>query len=479
MVIIRLILLCILAVAVIPVSGCKTKTTSKEKSKKTADKAVDLTKSGDEDINLLKSAYKAESKKLTVVSKAFLAPEAEQMRLSTHESTVEFAKDGVGIAYIEPFNGQLRVIHNGQAGKPYVQITELLISSDGKRFAYVAIASDKLNKIVVDGKEGAVYGASDSHRFTPDGKHHIATVTEGDDRYIVIDNKIIRNYRIERGPVVSSDSRAIAFSVKSPDGNNKQIIVTDMKGQKTAVVDDCGEFFVPSDDSSVLAAGCWKDDANQSVKLIDFKTRSVISERKIDGALKHLRVAPDNRSLLYTLLRKHDRYVVYNNREEKTPDGDEFFLPPVVLSSPNGVGVIIGTVYKAYLYRAFQRQNKIGKGYGYISDLIASRDGRHNAYVATKAEEHQMQIVIDGREGPKFDKIVSPVFSPDGRYLVYRARQAGKRFLVVSDTKEKIVSRHKDYAMVFQPSFTSDGKSVAYGVLDGNEFWWKVEKLEK
>jgi len=30
---------------------------------------------------------------------------------------------------------------------------------------------------------------------------------------------------------------------------------------------------------------------------------------------------------------------------------------------------------------------------------------------------------------------------------------------------------------VFETTFTEDGKSVAYGVKDGNQLSWKVEKL--
>ena len=69
------------------------------------------------------------------------------------------------------------------------------------------------------------------------------------------------------------------------------------------------------------------------------------------------------------------------------------------------------------------------------------------------------------------------MFSPDGKFIVYRARKAGKRFVVVADTNGKTIRRHPSYEQVFQPVFTDDGKSVAYGVKDGNELWWKVEKM--
>jgi len=48
---------------------------------------------------------------------------------------------------------------------------------------------------------------------------------------------------------------------------------------------------------------------------------------------------------------------------------------------------------------------------------------------------------------------------------------------VVTDSKGKLLRQHPGYERVFEPVFTADGKSVAYGVLDGKKLLWKVEKL--
>jgi hypothetical protein len=449
--------ICFFMIAVLSLAGCTAETPAPKQVRRPVERPV--------------------SRKLAVVSPAFLSPEMEQMRQASHGSMVEFARDGAGLVYIEPVDGKFRVVHNGRAGKQYLAITELLISSDGTRVAYVAAINDHLNKVVVDGKEGFAFGPDDNHWFTPDGKHHVSTVVEEGEKYILVDGRVLRDRRIQLSPEISPDSRMIAFSNKA-EGRN-QFIISDLAMQNKTVFDYCGEYILPNDDRTLLAVGCLQD-GKSSMKVVDFLNRSTVSESRYDGTVTHIRFSPYQRSLAYTYVKnENQRYVIYNGREERIPAGDEFMTDPVVLAHPESVGVIIGDVYKVRFYRAFQQQDKNSNVYGFISDLVPSRDGRHYAYVATPVGGVQMHIVADGQEGPKFDKIVSPVFSPDSRLLVYRARQAGKRFVVVSDLKGKIIRRYRDYDMVFQPVFSADGKSIAYGVLDGNELWWKVETVEQ
>ncbi len=446
----------LVTLAVFAVAGCKPGRQAQEKSAAPVDPTV--------------------SRRLAIVSPAFLSPKMERQRETSHDWTVVFAKDGAGIAYVEPVGEKFRVVHNGDVGKPYLGISELSISSDGRRVAYVGAINDHLNKMVVDGKEGYAFGPDDNHWFTPDGKRHISTVARYGGKYVVVEGRVISGYRIEGGLVIGPDSRSIAFSVKVPNGG-RQFIVSDLEFRNKTVFDSCGDFMLTSAGDALLAVGCSKG-GSTGIKAIDFVTRRVISNIQYHGTITRMKFSPLRDSLVFTYMDKDNkRYVVYNGREEEIPAGDEFMTDPIVLSDPESVGIVIGDVYKMRFYRVFQKRNKNGKPYGFISDLVSSGDGRHYAFVATDMGDRQMHIVVDGHEGPKFDKIVTPVFSLDSRLLVYRAREAGKRFVVVSDENGRTIGRHKDYEMVFQPEFLSDGRLIAYGVLDGNELWWKVENL--
>ena len=113
--------------------------------------------------------------------------------------------------------------------------------------------------------------------------------------------------------------------------------------------------------------------------------------------------------------------------------------------------------------------------YDEAANLTYSKDGSY-AYAARNGKN--WFIVVNGTEGPAFDRAIEPLFSPDCRYVVYRARKGGKRFVVVADAKDgRIIRQHQSYEQVFQPVFTATGMAIGYGVKDGNKLFWKVEPL--
>jgi len=122
----------------------------------------------------------------------------------------------------------------------------------------------------------------------------------------------------------------------------------------------------------------------------------------------------------------------------------------------------------------------VGPPYAHVSDLVHTADGKHSAFVVERlvGEVSEAFLVVDGAEtSERFDKVVTPRFSPDGRHLVFRARKDGRRFLVVADATGKVLRRHEAFEQVFVPAFTPDGSAVAYAVKDGSKLRWKVERL--
>jgi len=178
--------------------------------------------------------------------------------------------------------------------------------------------------------------------------------------------------------------------------------------------------------------------------------------------------------LAYVAKKSGKSFLVMNGKEEQIPEG-EYPWAPVVRPDSKGAGLVIVGSNGAFMHQAFSDDKIKGNRYKECADLTYSSNGRSHAYVAIKNE--RFLIVVNGKEGPVFDRVISPQFSPDGKLLVYRARKADKRFVVVADTSGKIIKEHPHYDRVFETAFTEDGKSVAYGVVDGNRIMWKVEKL--
>ena len=99
---------------------------------------------------------------------------------------------------------------------------------------------------------------------------------------------------------------------------------------------------------------------------------------------------------------------------------------------------------------------------------VRSPDGTREARGIKRGKKYA--IVVGQKQGPEFDDVGEPVFSPDGSQVAYWAwnNKAKKYFIVVG---EQIGTAFDD---VGDPVFSPDGRKVAFGALQGKELWWKV-----
>jgi len=157
------------------------------------------------------------------------------------------------------------------------------------------------------------------------------------------------------------------------------------------------------------------------------------------------------------------------------------------------------------VYRAMKRGKwrsivgtEEGPKYDRVGDAtVFSQDGASIAYAANSGGEGGKQgftggkwfmVVADAeepdeaREGPGYDMVISPVFSPDGRYIAYRARTGpmnnARRVIVIADAKAgKVIKEGPAGDEIWPPVWSADSKAVGYGARIGRELWWKVIKL--
>ncbi len=126
---------------------------------------------------------------------------------------------------------------------------------------------------------------------------------------------------------------------------------------------------------------------------------------------------------------------------------------------------------------------KEGKRYDSISYPIFSPDGAHVAYRAEKSRKLWRRgwacVVVDGKEGKRYDGIwLSPIFSPDSTRLAYKAEKwfFGKGFKksVVVDGEE---GKRYDSTCPF-PIFSPDSTRMAYVAEEGDKEFVVVDGEE-
>ena len=389
------------------------------------------------------------------------------------EYTVLFSKLGRGVAYVAAKEGSSYVVHNGKSGTFYNGIGSVAISPDGQRVAYGALISNKW-RMVDAGVEGMIVDEVGEPVFSHDGKHLAYEALIGKKWHIVVDSRMNAGcVQYYQKPVFSTDASKIFLIENTETDGLFRLVVSDLTFNRQSVKVLRAINTVTSSNRSRIATA---SEENGKYKLLEFSFDQPDNVKKGApyDAISNIVFSADGASIAYVAQRDGSRFLVYNGKEERLPDG-VILGSPVIRPDNRGVGVILGAKDGFFLHQAFYRDGANDRHYDNAAELVYSNIGNQHAYIAVKGQS--FNIVVNGNEGPAFDKIVTPVFSPDGRLLVYRARKDGRRFVVVADLHGKTIRQHPEHEMVFDTAFTADGKSVAYGVKHGKELWWKVEKL--
>lgn len=468
----RLNILCV-CISFLPVlAGC-----SREKSVVTAPTAVKDIAS----ITTVLATIGDDEQPQTEAAPAMHAPQNQPAAFQ-----VFFSESGRGAAYIAEKDGKVYVVHNGKAGKHYAAIGEPALSPDGRRIAYGAIIDGKW-RMVTDGREGSSFDSVASPVFSPDSRHVAYKTMLGDTWFTVVDGTVNQGTKANyAGRQFNADSTLIAYVETADDKNKGRLVVSDLGFKTQTSMDGIGSILLTNADKTRIAAVSLEH-GKQRVIEFSFSAPKDVKKGPLFDSVSNLVFGPDGVSLAYEAEKGGERFLVFNDKEERISKRP-LVGPPVVRPDLKAVGAIIGNIDPATqhlaissagndagLHEFFIKDARKGKAYEEAKYLAYNRDGSAYAHAARTGQN--WFVVVNNYEGPVFDRAVSPVFSPDGKKLVYRARKDGMRFVVVADLTAKTIKQHPAYEQVFQPVFTSDGKSIAYGVKDGNKLIWKVEAL--
>ncbi|MBF0327649.1 MAG: hypothetical protein HQL10_00655 [Nitrospirae bacterium] len=396
--------------------------------------------------------------------------------VNTDNLIIEMNPYGKGVAYIESVDGQMRVVHNGKKGKLY-QVVEsnMALSPDGRRVAYGARLGEKWF-IVIDGNEEGPFEEKGQPVFSPDSKHVAYEAKVRGLWHMFVNKKAgpsIPVYFNDKATFSSDSSRLLSLE-NSADHTGIVLHVTDLSFNRLGYRMVRGKIIVVDPTKTRIAA---VDVIKGKHKVIEFSFGQPdnVKEGALYDEVSHLVFGSEGNSLSYIAKKDGKFYLVLNDKEELIPDGT-YPSPPVIRPDNKGAGLLITGKDGAYFHQAFYSDGSKRIFYKECGSLTYSKDGRFHSYVAIRNEK--FTIVVNGKEGPFFDRVMEPQFSPDGKYVAYRARHGEERFVVVADTNGKIVKKHSSYDRVFETVFTDDGKSIAYGVIDGDKLIWKVERLD-
>lgn len=400
---------------------------------------------------------------------------------------VELVRSGKGVAYIAKVGDKLRVVHNGKPGKLYgdIDATKLAVSQDGQHVAYgasygssqgagSAIATGIKWFIVRDGIEIGPFDALGPPVFSPDGQHIAFECKIGERWKMFVDTKSFGDaFSYIDKPLFSSDSKMLLFGETGEASRTPRVVFTDLEFKQQRVIEQGGGPLAVSPDLTRAAA---IQEHNNKRRVVEFALNLTgkVKEGALYDEISSMVFSADGTSLVYRAKRGDATFLIMNGKEERLPEG-EYPWPPVIKPGNAGVGIAIVGKDGAYLYQAFGGGGASAQRYREIADVVYSSDGKIHAYVAIKND--QFLIVVNDKEGPVYDRVISPQLSPDGKFLVYRARRENSRFVVVADATGKVISEHPGYQRVFETTFTKDGESVAYGAIDEKQIMWKVEKL--
>jgi hypothetical protein len=419
----------------------------------------------------------SEPKVLSSADKLHMGPETAGAHRP--QDDVVFSLDGRGVAYIADNSSNHSVVHNDKAGTIFGEISHLKISPDGRRVSYASKLGDYL-LMISDGVVSNPYKDVYDPVYSPDSRH-VAFLAEDLDgtMSIVLDGKQVDYYVnvVSSDFKFSLDSGMLVYHVRPEKNEKAYLVMYDLKSG-TKSVKNCLETTVVMNEARDHLAAVVSVNGKQAVADFSITEPDKVHQSVMYDLIKFISLSRDGTSVAFIAGKSGKLYLVLNKREYLLPDNLAIAGDPILSDDGAAASVVLeslnGKASSSYLLYQTGLRFDDNKRFDGIREMVYSTTGTL-AYVAKQGERYF--TVINGKPGPEFDAVVAPMFTPDGRKLVYRARDGARRLVVIANTDGTEHRRMPSYEMVFTTGFTDDGKSVAYGVKDGNKLVWKVEKL--
>jgi len=384
-----------------------------------------------------------------------------------------FSANGKHVMIAATKDGKVSLFYDSQMSMSYDEIRGMVFRNGYSDHAYVARKGEK-NTVVVKGVLGKPYDSIGIPIFIPDG-NIVYPARLNNHWFIVAGNNIGQNFDSSSpAPAIITNGNIIAYAERKSDANkyNLNVCSPDLKECVKGKDYDFITGLIANSSNKAIAYIAVNNGKTTVVNIHFSQTGIVESEGRWYDEVSIARYSNNGDHIAYLAKAEHRAILVKDGVETMTDNYDVVFDMAV-----SAQGKVIHSAILKGQVAAYIDGKKRSKAYNGVDDLRLSPDGDNYVFSAEKGDKSI--VVINGKETQIFDRVVTPKFSPDGSKIVYRARSKGERFVVVADLKGRAVREHPHYESVWDVSFSSDGKLLGYGVKTGQEFWWKVEKLNE
>jgi hypothetical protein len=325
---------------------------------------------------------------------------------------------------------------------PITDISVFTVFSDNKDFA------------VIDGKEQKKYDGLGNVVVSRDGKNFAYRAQDENGQFVVINGEEQKTYDgIKNAPVFSPDGKKVAY-IAFEDKKSGFVICGDNKYGPFRNVNEV----VFSHDSSKLGFIAFKDEGWQV--FINDKESKVYKNAMLlkfskNGDFSCVVQNDEDKLFLLENFKEHEKYKTI---------GEPFYNPEgTILSYPANTGKHWQMVVNG------KKESKFDS----LGPVTYSDSG--DSYGYTGITKEKPIIVINGKKEKEYDSSGLIKFSTDGKHYAYRAFSKKKGWFVVWDKKEG-----NAYLDVKQPIFNPVKNEIAYMAFDGkNVFMVKNHKPDQ
>jgi len=370
-----------------------------------------------------------------------IGPACDEVRLG--ENRV-FGPRGSHYAYVARRGHKDTIIIDGQEGRAYDRTSTPRLSPEGSRVAYIAANAGEGEVVVLDGQP--VGQAEEinpySLTFSPDGRR-FAYATKRPEKPVIVDGEtypLVGEIALSH-LIFSPDSQHLAYVeyTGSDDGPDECWLVLD--GERGRPYRSIGmPSFVPGSGQVCYAAmkGEWRDEV-----IVVGEEESPTYDQVHPAPVWYashgcwfgpaMQFSADGRRSAYCATLADEEFVVVDGRQ-----GPPFrtVCPPVF--SPDGRSLAYWAEVGARGWAVVVDGKPGTHWHSYRLHPVFSPDSRRLAYVARRfagAMQSQDVVVVDGRAGPPCELVSMPSFSADSKHYAYLARTGDREWMVV-DGKE-------------------------------------------